>query len=852
MTKQQTWLACLLCVLLVTSSHAGTTGKISGTVTNRETGEPLVGVNILVEGTRFGAATDLDGFFYILNLPPGQFDIRAQYIGFQAEIQTGVAVRSDFTTNLDFQLSSSAVELEAVEYVAERPHIQKDLTSSEQGFQASELEAAPIQNMDELLTIQAGINELGSEASGFVAGAPGDGMHIRGGRENETLFIIDGVKVGDDIYGGSRYIQNSSGSSINEMKTIIGTFNAEYGGKTAGVISVVTRDGGAQYHMALGGYTDHFGIEAFDKNTYQGDVTLSGPIPYTKKLTFFVNAQARTTDGRKDLVGYDIPYWEDSNGQIGRTAPGEEVPLAWQDDWNSMGKLTFQVTDRLRFQGSYFHSQLDKGDYKHVYRYIPYAQAWTELKNNGFIGKMTHSLSAATMYEVLASYQTTDFFYGVDEDVAGRVLLGQRQTIEDFYYSGATNDWNVDSSRTWQVSANFTSQITKRHLLKMGTEWRQLDVVHRQDEAGGSGVTQSNGVVFPIYLSYAERWPIEMAAYIQDKMEFTDIGMIMNLGVRIEYWDARMNYMEDPNDPYNTSLLSTDSKLRISPRFGISYPVSDKAAFHLAYGHFYQFPRYMEILAGFNDYGYLSDRPVLSSSPGVSNPNANPEKTVSYETGVQFQIVEGLTANVTGYYREMSSLMGVRWIDYGYIYLDNVDFGNSKGVEMKLDKRLSDMWSARLNYTWSTSSISTSSPLTSAQSNKFLSYKTFSADWDRPHDLSLILMFSEPGAWAISTIYSARSGRPYSVLAEELNTERMPTETNMDVKLTKFFQYGSVTGQVYLNVGNVFDTRNIRSVYPETGEWDDDGESGSPYDLDAVPSRRSEGRTARIGFKFSL
>ncbi|MBN2354691.1 TonB-dependent receptor [candidate division KSB1 bacterium] len=845
----------LLILILPVPLFAGTTGKISGAITDVESREPLTGVNVMIEGTAMGAVTDINGFYFILNVPPGTYSVKATIMGYEIQRQTGVRVAMDMTTRLDFKLKSTVLEGQAVTVVAERPAIQKDLTSSLQSFSNSEIVEAPVENLSQIIEIQSGINRMGSENSGYVSGAPGDGIHIRGGRENETLFLIDGIKVGDDIYGGSRYIQNTSGTTINEMKTIIGTFNAEYGGKMAGVISVVTKDGEETYSGRLSGYTDHFGIDTFDKNTYQGEATLSGPVPLVKKMVFYANGQLRTTDGRKDVYGLMIPNWSDSKGLMDRTATGEKVPALWEDDWNAMFKLTYKPIPSMKLSASYYHSWGQEGKYSHSYRYVPMGLPYRETINTAVIIKMVHTVNPRTFYEVIGSYQTTDFFYGVDKYRERKNVFGDRLTREFYYYSGAPHEYNTDSSKTWQAVLNFTSQVNKHHQLKSGVELRRLNVFHRMDMAGGSPLQKIEGEIYEKHLAYARRHPIEFSVYLQDKMEFEDIGMIMNLGGRLEYWDQRMEYMEEPDLPFSTQMLSTEKKIRISPRFGLSYPVSDQAAFHLAYGHFYQLPRYMELLSGLNDEGYYEGRPNLNDpGPGISNPNAKPEKTVSYETGLQFQLAGNSTLNVTAFYREMADLMGVRWMSGGggYVYLDNVDFGNAKGVEMTLEKRFSNLWSARVNYTWSTVKISTSSPLTAAQKNRFIAYRTFLADWDRPHDINALLLISDPKSWGISIITRARSGRPYSVLAEELNTERMPWEIITDLRLSKYFRFLGMNQAVYLQIYNLFNRRNIRSVYSETGKWDDDGLYSTPYDLDASPTRRSEGRSARIGFKLDF
>jgi len=840
------------------SLFSGTTGKISGIITDARTGEPLAGVNVLIDGLPLGAASDAEGLYYIINVSPGIYILEASYIGYQIQKQTNVIVKTDLTTRVNFIMAEAVIEGETIEIVAKRPPIQKDLTASEQGFNSAEIEATPIENLADLIHTQSGIISVGNEPSGYVDGAPGDGLHIRGGRENETLFMIDGVKVGDDIYGGSRYIQNSSGGSIEEMKTIIGTFNAEYGGKTGAIINVITKDAPSSFSGSIGGYTDKFGIETYDRNTFQGEFSLTGPIPFIPKVSFFTNWQFRTTDGRPDVFGVVIPEWQDSNGLVGRIEDEDvpedsKVPLDWQDEWNGMFKLIYRPVSSMKIMGSYFHSRVQDGKYKHTYRYLPYTQPWVDTENQSVILKFVHTLSNSTFYEILGSFQTTDFFYGIDKTREKKNLYGARLTHEEYYISGAIHEYNIDSSETWQAGLNLTSQLDNVHQLKAGFELRRLEVFHRMDIASGESVQEIDGELYGTHLAYVRRNPIEGAIYLQDKMEFEDLGMILNLGLRLEVWNPQLEFMENPEEPLSTVMKDTEKKIRLSPRFGLSYPISNIAAFHFAYGHFYQLPRYMELISGLNDRGYFAGRPNLSDpGPGISNPNARPEKTVSYETGVQIEIASGTVMNVTAFYREMADLMGVRWISGGggYIYLDNVDYGHAKGIELTLNKHFTRLWSARINYTWSSVNISTSSPQTAAQKNRFISYRTFLADWDRPHVFAANLLFTDPASWAVSLIFNARSGRPYSVLAERLNTERMPWEMYTDLRLSKYFNFFGLQETFYIRVLNLFNQRNVLSVYSETGKWDID--YGEPRHLSANPKRRSDGRVIRLGLKIDF
>ncbi len=122
-----------LITLLLTYSiqlHAGTTGKISGKITDAETGEALPGINIMIEGTTMGAASDINGEYLINNIPPGKYTIIASGVGFQKRTFVQVHVSADFTTSLDIQMSTESITTETVVVQAKNPMIRRDLTSS--------------------------------------------------------------------------------------------------------------------------------------------------------------------------------------------------------------------------------------------------------------------------------------------------------------------------------------------------------------------------------------------------------------------------------------------------------------------------------------------------------------------------------------------------------------------------------------------------------------------------------------------------------------------------------------------------------------------------------------------------
>ena len=120
---------------------AGTTGKVAGVVKDGKTGEAIVGASILLQGTSMGAATNLDGYYVILNVPPGSYNLVASGVGYTKKVVSGIHVSIDLTTTIDFNLESEVIQTgEEVVVTAERPLIRKDLTSSQARVDASQIE----------------------------------------------------------------------------------------------------------------------------------------------------------------------------------------------------------------------------------------------------------------------------------------------------------------------------------------------------------------------------------------------------------------------------------------------------------------------------------------------------------------------------------------------------------------------------------------------------------------------------------------------------------------------------------------------------------------------------------------
>jgi outer membrane receptor protein involved in Fe transport len=377
----KTILRIFIFVLLVCSVFGGTSGKIAGRVIDAETGEPLPGVNVIIENSSMGASTDIDGIYFIINVPVGSYSVRAGMIGYNTMIMTDVSVRGDLTTTIDFNMTVKILESDQeVIVIAERPMVQKDLTSGRSIVGAAEIKEMPVESLAGIIETKAGI----------VAGTDGS-IHIRGGRSSEVTYMIDGVPITNPSSGGLAVgLENSA---VQELQILSGTFNAEYGQAMSGIINIVTKEGGTKYTGNLSAYlgdyytkdTEFFEYgDQFDlMNIKNLEASLSGPVPgLGDKLSFFASGRLYDygglyrgvrehlpTDvnyltskaveelrdspwGRAGLLNFAEPF-EDLDGD-GKLAPGSESYF----DFDGNGTFTLGEPFRdVNGNGRYDHNR---------------------------------------------------------------------------------------------------------------------------------------------------------------------------------------------------------------------------------------------------------------------------------------------------------------------------------------------------------------------------------------------------------------------------------------------------------------------------------------------------------------
>ncbi len=800
--------AAIAVLFLAQLLFSATTGKIAGTIRDADTNEPLPGVNVTIQNTTLGDATDLDGYFSIIGVPPGNYTVVVTMMGYKTHRIQDADVDINMTTQLDVKLEPTVLEAgEEVTVVAERPIVQKDMTSSMSSVGAREIEALPVESVNDVLTLQAGIVNAG-------------GIHIRGGRSNEVAYWVDGVATTDGFNGANTSrIENSA---IQELQVISGTFNAEYGQAMSGIINIVTKEGTPEYHGEIMGYIGDYNsnddmysvmdrvVDVVDEETgaitqatestnplkglnptYNVQGSLSGPVPLTNdKLTFFVNARSNQREGY--LYGRN---WFEPQG-----IPGDSslVPMNPNNYWSGLGKLALKLSNSMKLTYSLNYSDSHSPRYySQSYKYVPTGRNQSFGTTTTHLLSFNHVLSQNTFYELRInrmqneseSYLYDDYTtrpnwlvsYAMPVDTTGETFEtvvfdpGMDPTqLDSVEYYGYDFNWipdptnhegyvhpdssmdptgysykraGTDLGRNWRRSAywigkfDLTSQVNRSNQIKAGIEFR-LHELERDNYGLIPAIDPVDSVqVVPFKPAIPDvgtpnrqiytdpRKPREISAYIQNKVELQDI--IMNIGLRFDYFDANYVVPADPDDiniydpfkyghiykEYDETLASTlapqeftdyikglekytpeerksfmhkkvDPKMQISPRLGIAYPITDRGVIHFSYGHFFQMPTFQ----------YLYARPdfVINSGGGrfiIGNADLRAQRTTQYEIGLQQQLGSSIGIDVTMFYRDIRDWVGtsppIETFRSGVLYspYENKDYANVRGITFKMDQR---------------------------------------------------------------------------------------------------------------------------------------------------------------------
>ena len=837
--------ALLLFILMswLTAAFGGQTGKIVGKVVDATNGAPLPYANIVIDGTTMGAASDMQGEFIIINVPPGVYKISAMMVGYRKMTVENVRVFVDRTTHVNFRLTPTTINLgKSVVVVAEEPLVQKDLTATAASVSASEIEKMPVESFQDILQLQAGIVKDSQGA-----------LHVRGGRANEIGFMVDGVSVTDPFNGSMAVDINQE--AIQEMKVISGTFNAEYGKVMSGIVEVVTKDpenrvtvGGSFY---AGDYISthkdlFYNIDRVrPQDIHNLQAYYSGPVPLlSKKLGLYLSLRRYYNDGwlygqRRFNPTDSSNFQSPKEIYMEQTGDNRPVPMNYRLQYYANAKLVFRIKPSMKLTYNLLGDFSRYRNYNHLFKYNPDGDVTNWKTGFTQILNWNHMISPSTFYTLKLSQYTFRFQSSVFKDprdprYANPQLLQNREDAFSFLTGGTSMTFFKRSTTVALVKFDLTSQVTKVHQVKTGIEYKQNRLHLDNGLAYYKGVP--GGGVFSAAAFFNQgrytKRPVEFSAYIQDKIELTN--MTLNLGVRYDYFNSNGKVPIDLRDPSATlrpgqsGYKKASPKNQISPRIGIAFPISATAVFHTSYGHFFQIP----------SYEYLYVNPRFAVAPGglhtlMGNADLKPQSTVIYEIGYQQELFGQASIDVTGYYKDVRNLLGTRIYETyvlgdRYARYENRDYGNIRGITFSFYKRpTADHLSLSLNYTYQIAEGNASDPnheFYNQQSDppKKSNIQVVPLNWDQRHTVNLSLTYHDPRTIGLGLIGQFQSGLPYTpaIQSQETtfeNSGRKPFNYTVDLRLFKEFRFGRVRYNVFLKVYNLFDRKNELEVYSDTG-----------------------------------
>jgi len=839
---------------------AGTTGKIAGTVKDAATGEPLPGCNVMISGTTLGAACNTNGEYFIINVPPGRYVVRAIMMGYKTVNTTNVQIMVDLTTRVNFSLEATVVELgEEITVVAERPLVQKDVTSKISVIGSNEITNMPVDNIQEILTTKAG----------FTKDA-GGGIHVRGGRTGEIAYMVDGMYVEDPLYGGFSSMMNED--AIDEMIVLSGTFNAEYGNAMSSIVNIVTKEGGKSYHgkleytsSMLNGspyrrqnpfsgvmdsyeYVEHSIIDDLDFKPLELEIPISGminssfsgPVPLVPKLFFFISGRYKNEDSY--------------------------LPHGYSLERDGLAKLTYQFSPTLKLSITDQATRHEYQGYSHSWKYRSSHQNYSTRSTNRLGLTWTHTINRNLFYTVLLSrYQNHR-----------KVLVGDKQPQDyerkqtgafvDFYIKGDDENYADDLTTTYSGKTDFTYQANTNHQFKSGVEFKihKIDV-YEENEPWPGGAQ---------YVEEYIKKPFEVAGYIQDKIEYD--YLILNIGLRYDFADPKATMWENIRmfgyfDENNNWILALEEdvnpKTQLSPRIGLAHPITERSVLHFSYGHFFQNPNY-------NALYYNNHRDLSSTLPIVGNSGVKAQQTVAYETGIKYQLSDNWALDITTWYKDITDLLSTLHISYlsqDYVIYYNADYASVKGMDLTLRKRYSNYISGSIDYTYTVAKGNNSQPLGGyfdAFAQEEIPHQEYFLDFDQRHDIAINLNLTIPkdkgpelfgfkpfSDFNMNLLFQAGSGLPYTPYVDpslriEINSGRKPWTSTADLRMIKKFSIYSITTAVFFEVTNLFDHENVRYVYSRTGKPFDTGLAGlvgSSPDANHNPSRIGPPRIIKAG-----
>ncbi len=759
--------AALPFLALAGAARAQVDGKIVGTVTDAETGEPLVGVTVTVTGTTLGNVTGEDGVYFLNRVPAGVQRVAVSLLGY-ADQERRLRVLAGHTSTVDFALTSTPVEAEGVVAVIQRePLLIRDKTATRSHFTREEAVELPVETVDDLIALSAGIYQ---GQGGFI---------IRGGRGTESATYVDGVLTSD--FTTQRDLTEIGTFAVEQVDVVTGGFSAEYGYAQSGLINIVTRSGGTEFHGNVRLTTDgRLGTTGLDYESRRAletqsccgynslQAAIGGPV-VPNRLTLFgsleltgaadlsprsggfnpllggVNSSGSTESilpgnrGDRTRLQFKTAAYLPSLGDIegtllySRDQAESFNPLFGVDQHLAQASRTdaadailswtrplFQTSERdmtVRLRAHAHHSESHRG--------VPQTpETAAILRNNlGAACGAECDVNEDTFDKGFLNYRFSgiDFFF--EDSLPGSVLnlrVPFRSAAPDpvfgtadiFRDTGFSPYFSHAEENRRTLRFDLDTQLDRYNRTKIGTEWTWIDLDRRE----GALHNEERADLYHVN-------PRVGAAYVQHRWD--DGDLVVDVGLRWDYWNPNTTFPALPGAvPCDLAAFrfrctpgaeTTPGKSihALAPRLGIAHPLTDKAQLRLSFGRFHQLPELEHYFRSYRvDSGQF--RGVL-----FGNPQLDYIETTGIEFGLTWLLARETAVDLVGYKRDRKGAIRAEWFQPGVFHPDlpemfifvNGDHGTVKGLDITLTRRMLTYFTANVTWSLQWAQGTTSSPL---------------------------------------------------------------------------------------------------------------------------------------------
>jgi len=514
-------------------------GKIAGRIVDSRSLQPLVGVNVSIQDTQLGAATDAEGFFMISALEPTSYNLEITYLGYSTLKKNNVVVNPGRTTIVEYEMAESIIEGETIEVTGSYFEKPKEAVVSTRSMNFEEIRRSPGDIQDIQRVVQA--------FPAVVSGS--DQMNeiiVRGGIPGENLFIMDGIEIPNPNHFP---VQGAGGGPINMLNSYMvrdldfyaGAFSAKYGDKASSVMEITNREGSRE-HFRGEGSLGMAGVGGL----------IEGPIG--EKASYIFSA-------RKSFLDLII-------SSTGLTA----VP----DYYSLQSKIAWDLgpNNKLLINGVFGDDAIkiedgDEGGYGRGAENV-------ENRNKQYIlGATLRTFWDKNLYSnTTLSGIRTDAYVDVYE------FSAQDKKNTTFFNESVESEYHLKSDFVWSVNNNFevTFGGSYKSVQNDYTTWATPDTIYTYD-INAPLTSPPTGIfrAYPPYNATRKLTSFKTAFYTQLSYDFLKRFRLTG-GLRYDYFD-----------------FNTFSSL--SPRLGFSWFINPKLTLNLAYGKHYQSPSYIELNA---------------------------------------------------------------------------------------------------------------------------------------------------------------------------------------------------------------------------------------------------------------